>query len=75
MQIEKSQHEGKWITLETRFIEFPTSSVDPMFDYFITFDIKFFKYHSSFLSCLAFYVAERPFSNVIRVFRGSVKMT
>ena len=45
MQTEKSQSEGKWIMLETRFTELPALSLDPrvgishsalesMFDYF-----------------------------------------
>ena len=29
MQTEKSQPQGKWIMLETRFAEFPALSIDP----------------------------------------------
>ena len=29
MQVEKSQPEGKWIMLETKFTKFPALTVDP----------------------------------------------
>ena len=68
MQTEKSQPEGEQIMPETRFTEFPALSIDPrvgisllprrpMFDYFITYDIKNYYLPSLFLSFLTFYVA------------------
>ena len=61
-QTEKSQPENKRILPETRFTEFPALSVDPragisrsasendVWLFFLTYDIKIIKSHSSFYS-------------------------
>ena len=68
---------------EMRFIEFPALSVDPEVGIsgfaseakcliiFLTHDIKIIIYNSSLILFLSFYLAKRPFLNVIRCLNGS----